>query len=65
MTEPSLAQQIASLQSMIRELIQSALGWVGAFLDKITDNPILFIFVVAVPLVGLGVGLLNRVIRSN
>lgn len=65
MSEPTFAQQIASLQGMIGQVIDSALSWATSFLETIADTPLLFIFVVAVPLIGLGVGLLNRVIRSN
>ena len=33
--------------------------------DSIVENPILLLFVCGVPLVGISVGIFNRLIRSN
>lgn len=61
MTETTVTSILQNVGSVVTESI----SWMGDFLTEITSNPILFIFVVAVPLVGLGVGLLNRLIRAN
>ena len=49
--------------SMISTLVTNAIGWMGDFADEIVSNNILALFVIAIPLVGLGVGLLKRLIR--
>lgn len=60
-----MAETLSTMLTNVGTFITSAIGWVGDFLEPITSNPVLFTFVVAVPLVGLGVGLLNRMIRAN
>lgn len=60
-----MAETLSTLLTNVGTFVTSAIGWVGDFLEPITSSPVLFTFVVAVPLVGLGVGLLNRMIRAN
>lgn len=60
-----MAETLSTVLTNISSVVTAAIGWVGDFIEPITSNPVLFIFVVAVPLVGLGVGLLNRLIRAN
>lgn len=43
-------------------LVTSAITWVGQFATAITSNPIILLFVI-VAFVGLGVGLIRRMIR--
>lgn len=47
------------------QLVTKGIDWMGDFLSEITSDTsgILVTFVVAVPLVGLGVGLLKRLIH--
>lgn len=47
------------------QLVTKGISWMGDFLTEITSDTsgILVTFVVAVPLVGLGVGLLKRLIH--
>lgn len=49
---------LASAGSMVTE----ALSWVGEVVTTITGNPLLLMFVV-LPLIGLGVGLVKRIIN--
>lgn len=51
----------------VGNLVSNAIDWMGQFLSEITtdSSKVLVTFVVAVPLVGLGVSLLNRLIRVN
>lgn len=35
------------------------------FAEFVLDNTVVFIFVVAVPLLGLGIGILNRILKAN
>lgn len=67
---------MATILSNVGELVTSAISWMGSFLAQIAGftevegvatltNPVLFLFVVAVPLVGLGIGLLTRLIKTR
>ena len=68
---------LATMLSNVGSFITQAIVWMGQFLAQITgvttsdagvvsiNNPVLFIFVVCIPLVGLGVGLLNRLIHTR
>lgn len=67
---------MAAILSNVTELVTSAISWVGLFLKQIAgvttttsgttlNNPVLFLFVVAVPLCGIGVGLLRRLIHTR
>lgn len=53
---------MADVISAISSIVTGAIGWVGDYVDVITSNPLLLAFVV-VSFVGLGVGLLRRLIR--
>lgn len=56
---------MASILTNVGSLVTSAIGWVEEMVDVVVAQPVLTLFVIAVPLVGLGVGLLNRLIRAN
>lgn len=56
---------MASILESVSSFVTAAVGWMGEFLAEIVASPVLTIFVIAVPLVGLGVGLLNRLFRTN
>jgi hypothetical protein len=43
----------------------SAVGWVGEVATTIAGEPVLMLFCVAVPLVGLGVGLFKRLLSAR
>lgn len=55
---------MASLISAVTSLVTAAVGWIGQYVGVITSegNEILLLCCVAVPLVGLGVGLVKRLI---
>lgn len=67
----------ATMLQNVGSFVTQAISWMASFLGQIAgvatsgegvvslNNPILFIFVVCVPLVGLGVGLLNRLIHTR
>lgn len=44
-------------------IVTAAINWMGQFWGVITGDPILMTVVIGIPLVGLGVGLLTRLIR--
>lgn len=39
------------------------LYWAYSFINMITDNTMLLIFCIALPLVGLGIGIIRRLVR--
>lgn len=55
---------MAAILTTVTSVVTSAIGWMTSFVSAITasGNEILLLFVV-VPLVGLGVGLIRRMIR--
>lgn len=61
MTEVTMATILESVGTFVT----SAIGWMGDFLTEITASPVLTIFVIAIPLVGLGIGLMNRLFHAN
>lgn len=53
---------MTSIIESVSTLVTASIGWMGDFLTEITASPVLTIFCIAVPLVGLGCGLLKRLI---
>ena len=47
---------------MIGELFTAAMGWAGEVVTMIGNNPLLLFFI-CLPLVGLGIGIVKRLIR--
>lgn len=58
---------MAALIAAITSVVTAAVGWLTSYVGAITasGNEVLLLMVVAVPLVGLGVGLLKRLLRVN
>ena len=56
------APAISTLLSNVTAFVTSAVSWVGSFVGAITSNPLILMFVI-VAFVGLGVGLINRLIK--
>lgn len=56
---------MAGLLTSVTTFVTSAVSWMGQFLSEVASDStgILTTFVVALPLVGLGVGLLKRLIH--
>lgn len=53
---------IEVILTSVSSVVSSAVTWMGSFLSTITSNPLLLLFVI-IPFVGLGVGLIRRMIR--
>ena len=53
---------IATIVGNVTTLVTEAIKWVGSFVGAITSNPLLLMFVI-VAFVGLGVGLIQRLVR--
>lgn len=56
---------IGDLLTATGQVVDKATDWMEAFANAITTNTLLILAVVAVPLVGLGVGLLARLLRKR
>ncbi|MEA4896591.1 MAG: hypothetical protein VB064_15210 [Oscillospiraceae bacterium] len=55
---------MAAILTSVGDIVTSAVGWMGSFLGTITatGNEILLLFTL-LPIVGLGIGLVRRMIR--
>ncbi len=53
---------MADILSNVTSFVTAAVGWVSAFCTTITGQPLLLIFVIT-GFVGLGVGLIKRLVR--
>lgn len=58
----STAMTLATILGHVTEIVTSAIDWVGQFVGAVTGNPLILMFVI-VAFVGLGVGLIKRLIR--
>ena len=56
---------MSALISAVSSVVTAATGWVGDFATAITSSDLLVLSCVAVPLCGLGVGLLSRLMRRK
>lgn len=61
LTTPT-AGTLAAIISDIGSLVTGSVSWIGSFVGAITSNPLILMFVI-VGFVGLGVGLIKRLIR--
>lgn len=53
---------MADIVSDVGSIVTAAAGWIGQFATVITSNPLIEMFVIT-SFVGLGVGLIRRLIR--
>lgn len=54
---------MASIISAITSLVTGAISWTTSYLTLITGNDVLILFCIALPLVGLGLGVIRRLVR--
>jgi hypothetical protein len=47
----------------IGKLVTAGIGWISQFVTTITGSPLLLLFVIT-PFVGLGIGLIRRIIHT-
>lgn len=52
---------LASILTDIGSIVTQALTWAGSVVSFIQENPIIMVFVL-IPLVGLGIGMVRRMI---
>ena len=60
MQEPTVT--ITTILTNVSSLVTEAVKWVASFVGAITSNPLILMFVI-VAFVGLGVGLIKRLVR--
>lgn len=53
---------LATLITDIGSMVTGAVSWIGSYVGAITGNPLILAFVI-IAFVGLGVGLINRLIK--
>lgn len=53
---------LGSIITQVGTVVTAAIGWMGDYLEVITDEPLLMLFV-CLPVVGFGIGLVRRMIR--
>lgn len=63
--DPTPTPVIDGLLNSTGQVVSSAVTWMGQFANAITTNTLLTLACVAVPLCGLGVGLLSRLLRKR
>lgn len=56
------AVTVSTIVTNVTTLVTEAVKWVGSFIEAITSNPLLLTFVI-VSFVGLGVGLIKRLVK--
>lgn len=54
---------MASILTTVGTLVTNAITWTTAYLTMITDSDVLILFCIALPLVGLGIGIIRRLVR--
>jgi len=47
--------------SSVSSVVTASIGWIGEYVSVITSTPLLLLFT-TIPLVGLGIGLLRRLL---
>lgn len=55
---------LSNMLTDIGSLFTSAIGWMGEALNECMTNPALFVMVIAIPVAGVGIGYLNRLLRA-
>ena len=53
---------VSTIVTNVTTLVTEAVKWVGSFVSAITSNPLILTFVI-VAFVGLGVGLIKRLVK--
>lgn len=54
---------MSAILSAVSTLVTNAVTWTTSYLTMITENDVLVLFCIALPLVGLGIGIIRRLVR--
>lgn len=56
------AVTVATILADVSSFVTSSVSWIGSFVGAITGNPLILTFVI-VAFVGMGIGLIKRLVR--
>lgn len=56
------AVTVATILGDVSSFVTSSVSWIGSFVGAITGNPLILTFVI-VAFVGMGIGLIKRLVR--
>lgn len=56
---------MSTILTAVGDVFTAAIGWVADVGTTITGDPVLMLFCVAVPLVGLGIGIFKRLLSTR
>ena len=56
---------MSAIMTSVQTVVTAAIGYMGQFADAVTSNTVLTLGVIAIPMCGLGVGLLSRLLRKR
>lgn len=59
----AVATEVSQFLENTGEIVTSGMSWLGTAWNQITSDPVLMCVVIGLPLVGVGIGLLSRLIR--
>lgn len=54
---------MTEILASVSTLVTNAISWTTSYLTMITGNDVLVLFCIALPLVGLGIGVIRRLVR--
>lgn len=57
------AVTLESILTSVGTFFTQAIGWMGTALDTVVESPVLLIMVVCMPVAGIAIGYLKRLIR--
>lgn len=60
MTTPAVT--VSTVLTAVTAIVTEAINWISSYVGAIMDNPLILVFVV-MSIVGLGVGLIRRMVR--
>lgn len=60
-----MAETLATILASITTFLTSLVTWFGTIAEQITSNPLLFIFLVAMPVVGFVISVVLWLVRSR
>ncbi len=58
-----MAETLSTFLTNVGSFLTAAIGWIGSVLNTVMDNPALFVLVLAIPIAGVAIGYLSRLIR--
>lgn len=54
---------MSAILTAVGDLVTAAITWTSSYITMIAANDVLVLFCIALPLVGLGIGIIRRLVR--